>query len=294
MKTILVICKNCDLEFGKSVYEIRRNEKNGRFIHFCSVKCSCAYNKKIIKNNNKKRIDNYYKNPKKCLNCLNSIDFKCKNNNQYCSIRCASIYTQKNGGHKKWSDEEKKELSINTKKLWKSGHYNELITRTEKKCESCNKIFIGYENEPNKNCCSRKCKNEWIKRTGYMKGKSGGFRLNGGRSKRGWYKGIHCQSTYELAWVIYNLDNNIPFRRSTEWFGYINSKGENRKYYPDFYLDSEESYIEIKGYKEKEFENKQKYFPKKIIVIEKNQIKKYIDYVKQIYKTKKIETLYDK
>jgi len=45
---------------------------------------------------------------------------------------------------------------------------------------------------------------------------------------------------------------------------------------------------------EKEFENKQKYFPKKIIVIEKNQIKKYIDYVKQIYKTKKIETLYDK
>ena len=50
-------------------------------------------------------------------------------------------------------------------------------------------------------------KNESIEK-GYLKGKTGGIREGAGRSKSGWYKGYYCNSSYELAWVIYSLDNN--------------------------------------------------------------------------------------
>ena len=44
--------------------------------------------------------------------------------------------------------------------------------------------------------------------------KAGGLRLGSGRGKKGWYNGFFCDSTYELVYVIYNLDNNIYFKRS--------------------------------------------------------------------------------
>ena len=41
----------------------------------------------------------------------------------------------------------------------------------------------------------------------------GGYRPGSGRAKTGYYKGIYCGSTYELAWVIYQIDNNKDFSR---------------------------------------------------------------------------------
>ena len=37
---------------------------------------------------------------------------------------------------------------------------------------------------------------------------------------KGWYKGFWCDSSWELAYVIYNLDHGIEFRRNTEKFEY--------------------------------------------------------------------------
>ncbi|MEI7942893.1 MAG: hypothetical protein WCH76_06985 [Candidatus Riflemargulisbacteria bacterium] len=45
-------------------------------------------------------------------------------------------------------------------------------------------------------------------------GKSGGYRRKSGRGKHGWYKGIWCDSSWELAWVMYHLDHGIPFERN--------------------------------------------------------------------------------
>ena len=158
-------------------------------------------------------------------------------------------------------------------------------------CPVCNTQFrlrsLYYKNK--RNCCSKRCKFKWMKDVGYLKGKSGGYREGAGRGKSGWYKGIFCNSTYELAWVIYNLENNIPFKRNDDAFEYTDSNGINRKYYPDFYLTDEKCYVEIKGYKEKEFENKQRAFPHKIILIDKHDIKKYINYVKEKYGNNFIE-----
>ena len=65
----------------------------------------------------------------------------------------------------------------------------------------------------------------------------GGYKPGGGRGKSGWFKGYWCDSSYELAWVIYNLDHNIKFERNTERFIYISS-GITRYWIPDFILEN--------------------------------------------------------
>lgn len=69
---------------------------------------------------------------------------------------------------------------------------------------------------------------------------------SGNRSKKGYYSGIYCGSSYELAYVIYNLDHNIPFTRCERYYEYINN-GEAHLYFPDFELP-DGTIIEIKGY----------------------------------------------
>ena len=66
-----------------------------------------------------------------------------------------------------------------------------------------------------------------------------------GRGKKGSYKGFWCDSTYELAYIIYCLDHNIPIRRNKEYFEY-EYQGKQHRYYPDFIVNNE--LIEIKGF----------------------------------------------
>ena len=70
--------------------------------------------------------------------------------------------------------------------------------------------------------------------------KLGGYREGSGRSKSGYYKGIFCASTYELAWVVYRIDNQLPVER---FKGYLEDEVSNLKYYPDFFVDG--SIVEI-------------------------------------------------
>lgn len=74
--------------------------------------------------------------------------------------------------------------------------------------------------------------------------KSGGIRIGSGRGKKGYYKGYWCDSTWELAWVIYNIDHGIEFVRNDQGFFY-DYLGKTYKYYPDFIIGN--IYYEIKG-----------------------------------------------
>lgn len=42
----------------------------------------------------------------------------------------------------------------------------------------------------------------------------GGYRKGSGVGKSGWYNGIYCDSSWELAYVIYHIDNNLPIIRN--------------------------------------------------------------------------------
>jgi hypothetical protein len=108
---------------------------------------------------------------------------------------------------------------------------------------------------------------------------SGGSRKGSGRSKHGWYKGFWCDSSYELAWIIYQLDHDIPFSRNTKSYEYTYN-GKQYKYYPDFIQDNK--LIEIKGFVNKQTLEKIKSVPD-LIVLMKDDLKTEFDYVIKTY-----------
>lgn len=110
---------------------------------------------------------------------------------------------------------------------------------------------------------------------------SGGLRKGSGRGNKGKYKGYWCDSSWELAWVIYNLEHNINFERNTIGFEY-EYDGKKRKYYPDFLIA--ETYYEIKGrrsFEKMDDENKEKIkqFKFNLKVLYEKDIKLYLTYV---------------
>lgn len=125
-----------------------------------------------------------------------------------------------------------------------------------------------------------------------MKTNCGGIRKGAGRGKSGYYKGIWCDSTWELAWVIYSIDHGIQFTRNVTAFPY-EWKSTTKSYYPDFILDATGEYIEIKGYMTEKDTAKLREFPHPISVITKNLIAPFIEYVTVEYGTCDLITLYD-
>lgn len=82
---------------------------------------------------------------------------------------------------------------------------------------------------------------------------NGGYRCGSGRGKKGWYKGIFCDSSWELAYVIYCLDHNIDIRRNTEKRQYV-WEDKVKSYIPDFIVGG--NIVEIKGYNSEQWEAK--------------------------------------
>jgi len=110
---------------------------------------------------------------------------------------------------------------------------------------------------------------------------SGGLRKGSGRGKKGWYKGYWCDSSWELAWVIYNIENGIKFERNQLGFEY-EYKNQKRKYHPDFIVS--DTFYEIKGrrsFEKMDEENKEKIrqFKNNLVILYEKQMKPYINYV---------------
>ena len=86
---------------------------------------------------------------------------------------------------------------------------------------------------------------------------SGGFREGAvkGCYKYGYYKNIRCDSSWELAFVVFNIEHNIPIARNTRRFEYfINDKKHN--FIPDFIVNNTEL-VEIKGKQDNNWKIKQ-------------------------------------
>lgn len=159
---------------------------------------------------------------------------------------------------------------------------------------SCSKISISLMgNDPCKNMSDddklkRRIK---ISETSRRNGKSGGKRHGSGRGKKGWYKEIFCDSSWELAYVVFCKEHDISIKRNIVSYPYV-WNGKTRKYIPDFIVGEESEIVEIKGYETEQWKAKLKSVAS-IKVIGKNDIKKYIDYVEGKY-GKNFISLYEK
>lgn len=109
--------------------------------------------------------------------------------------------------------------------------------------------------------------------------KFGGYTQGSGRGKKGWYKGFFCDSSWELAYVIYCLDHNVNIARNTEKRQYV-YREKIKNYIPDFIVENK--LVEIKGYKTEEWLAKLKFNPD-VSVFYKSDMEPILAYVINTY-----------
>lgn len=112
-------------------------------------------------------------------------------------------------------------------------------------------------------------------------------------SYRGTYKGIKCDSRWELAFLIFCLDKRQPIKRCNLVFNYT-SRGKEHRYFPDFII--KKTIYEIKGNFKKNLNaklNAVRMAGYTIKLIDKTKIQPYLEYCYKKYKTERLEKLYD-
>jgi hypothetical protein len=236
--SILLLCANCKKEFSRSLSEYKRQSKKGKR-SFCCLKCASQ------KYGEEKRITWPTKNCQVCKKEFTTTKYK----KQCCSTECSQ-----------------KLCGDIAKKIWQ----NYTPAPKEK--------LARDDNWKQGRALSEELENIRRKRiSDTMRNKKcGGLRRGSGRGKKGWYKGYWCDSSWELAWVIYQLEHNISFIRNEEKFEYQH-KGKTRNYIPDFKI--EDIYIEIKGYNTDQWQDKLSQFPHKLQILYKQEMKPILEYV---------------
>lgn len=111
-----------------------------------------------------------------------------------------------------------------------------------------------------------------------------------GNGKKGKYHGIYCDSTWELAFLIYCFEHNINVKRCDIKYTYI-FNNEKHIYIPDFITD--DGIIEVKGRFDAKTKEKMKQFPN-IIIYDKNKMKPILEYAIQKYGNEFWKITYDK
>ena len=154
------------------------------------------------------------------------------------------------------------------------------------KCVICGKLI---KSSTKRKTCSAHC--AWLlgKRTKHKNRKL----KKRVRAYKGTYKGIKCDSRWELAFLLYHLDKKHKIQRCNEVFEYT-VRGKKHKYYPDFQINK--TIIEIKGKYRKNLKYKLESVKQagyRIVLIDITKIDKYLNYCYKRYKTEHLEQLYD-
>ena len=207
-----------------------------------------------------------------CENCSNIHDGN-YGSGRFCSRFCSSSFSSnknKELKNKKISESLKGRFTGLESSTYKSDRFNRI------RIEKCPICALEFNKSYTKIYCSRAC---YLldKDFKFRKKISGGYRKGSGIGKKGWYKGYWCDSSWELAFVIYNIDNNIKFERNKIGYDYL-YKGKKHKYYPDYLISN--VLHEIKGYETDK--DKEKYKGVKDIslkILYKKDIQHMINYV---------------
>ena len=224
----------------------------------------------------------------KSLNSLKQHEIRCKENPNH--IKCNGQHQPRkfNNLGRVWINNinenkfiKQEELDLYLKNGWIKGINSQLK-------EKIKKSHIGKS--------SGKCKDPQKelerkqKISNSMKGnKNWMFNKKHGNAKQGWYNKIHCDSTWELAFLVYYVEHNLNIKRCDIKYNF-NWEDSIHKYIPDFITD--EGIIEIKGRKSKKSLEKEKQFPN-VKVIDEYLIKPYLDYVINKYGEEFWKILYE-
>lgn len=219
-----------------------------------------------LKKSKKLIRDEYYKSPNKCIQCNCDLNFY-KRKNKFCGSSCSATYNNsKREGHKQETKDKiaksliGRTLSQETRDKILSSLSKTIKFRSCKikytNCKICNKLFT-QRNYNNKVTCSNHCRIEASTNRKYR---------NGSR-KTIKYKNVTLESSWELKIAIYLDDNKIEWIRPKP-LKWINNRGENKLYYPDFYLPKYDLFLDPKNpYCMEIDKEKMEFFSKKYQII---------------------------
>lgn len=219
----------------------------------------------------------------------------------YCNKQCKNLNSLKN--HERRCKENPDRKCFNNLKYFAT---RELKGKTKDNCEYVQRqqesfylnkekgLHVNYHSTGLASTHEREIqRRKHISTTAKANKKSGGLRANSGRGKKGRYKGYYCDSTYELVYIIYNIDHNIKFERCILEYDY-EYNGEKHKYHPDFILE-DGSLVEIKGYmRDVDLIKLNSVKDRPIKLLFEKDLKYAFDYVKHNYVYNKLTDLYEK
>ena len=195
-----------------------------------------------------------------------------------CSSACAHLLSAKN------TDLDKKNIKIsNSLNDRIEGLKEQGIFYSIRICENCGKEYTFKDYKSPKYCC-KDCgliaKHRKLS-VAAVKNKFGGLNPETTHKsyKRGYYKGIWCDSSWELAYLLYCFDNNISVERNNKYFEY-EFEGKIYKFYPDFIVDGK--LVEIKGFYTPKNKVKLEKFPN-VLFIDRKLIQPYLKYAIEHY-----------
>lgn len=125
-------------------------------------------------------------------------------------------------------------------------------------CEDCGHGFVvtkSRHTKGNVKFCSRKCLDKNLVGKGnpfYGKHHTPSTKFSGGRCK--WHSytkfdgtTIKLQGTWELAFAKWADQQGITYTAHRGRIAYVDDRGDERSYYPDFWVEDWQEYIEIKN-----------------------------------------------
>ena len=260
------------------------------------VKCELC-GREISKNNYSKHIRRHENHPETFevpkwrldhdgLNCQ-YCGKECKNKNSLCNHeRLCKLNPDRDTINAYIARKALKDLN---KQIWNKGLTKETDDRIKKQVDTYNK-----NKDKHKSSVHPASDSQIDKMMKSYKLTLNSRKMNGRYLyKFGHYKGINCDSGWELAFLVYMLDHGENIRRNKEGFDYF-IDNEKHRFYPDFIID--DTYYEIKGRFDNVVEAKISCFPsdKKLVVISGKEIKPYINYCVNTYGKDYLSTLYDK
>lgn len=237
---IEIVCPKCEQKTFKDKAEVNRQTKKGNPV-FCSKLCASKYlsEKRTVH----KKIE------KNCLYCdIKFWSSTNKKSNSCCSRICANKYsntfidystvssslkeyykTHEHFRKGKSCPHLKKRMFIKTDSRNEDGTF-------KLKCNNCSKIF-NHKNKRRKTC-SDNCKRV---RNSLLCGGETNYR----KFK---YKDIWLDSSWELQLAQWFDKKNIEWKRSKDIkFQWIDSNGISHMYYPDFFLEKYNIYVDPKN-----------------------------------------------
>lgn len=182
-------------------------------------------------------------------------EFENNTKRKFCSRKCAN-------GHIV-SQEQKLKTKISLRKHYANKKLLLYLNDSEinnskipyfKTCSRCGKDFMCYSRN-RKNCDNCYCNKNMhyaVKNSSNM----GGIREKGGKTKEYiiYINRLNEKMTLnkEEIQVAQYLDRlNLNWHRNWNGFCYIDLKGKKRKFYPDFYIEDYDLYVEYKGWIDK-------------------------------------------